>query len=96
MARVNGLNQITGKLANISFYTIQGSDQVYVRTKGGPKKRAIKTKPQFDKLRRNNSEWAACAKTGRSIREAYYKLKHLEDYPAIGSLNALAKKDAAF
>lgn len=92
MARVKGLNKITGTLANISFYTIQGSDQVYVRTKGGPKKKAIKTKPQFEKLRRNNSEWAACANMGKSIREAYYKLKHLEDYPAIGSLNGLAKK----
>lgn len=96
MARVKGLNKITGTLANISFYTIQGSDQVYVRTKGGPKKKAIKTKPQFEKLRRNNSEWAACAKTGRNIREAYYKLKHLEDYPAIGALNALAKRIQVF
>jgi hypothetical protein len=92
MARVNGLNKITGKLANASFYTIQGGDQVYVRSKGGPKKRAIKTKPQFEKLRRNNSEWKACAKMGGCIRYAYFDMKHLEDYPVIGSLNAITKK----
>jgi hypothetical protein len=96
MARVNGLNKITGKLANASFYTIQGGDQVYVRSKGGPKKRAIKTKPQFEKLRRNNSEWKACTKMGGWIRYAYFDMKHLEDYPAIGSLNALTKKIQAF
>ena len=92
MARVNGLNKITGKLANASFYTIQGGDQVYVRSKGGPKKRAIKTKPQFEKLRRNNSEWKGCTKMAGWIRYAYFDMKHLEDYPVIGSLNAITKK----
>ena len=92
MARVNGFNKITGKLANASFYTIQGGDQVYVRSKGGPRKRAIKTKPQFEKLRRNKSEWSACTKMGGSIRSAYFYMKHLEDYPVIGSLNAITKK----
>ncbi|MEI7676466.1 MAG: hypothetical protein WCJ03_06785 [Bacteroidales bacterium] len=92
MAQVKGLNKITGKFANASFYTIQGGDQVYVRSKGGPTKRAIKTKPQFEKLRRNNSEWKACTKMGGSIRYAYFDMKHLEDYPVIGALNAIAKK----
>jgi hypothetical protein len=92
MAKVNGLNKITGTLSNVTFYTIQGSEQVYVRTKGGPKKYAIKTKPQFEKLRRNNKEWSICARMGAMIRDTYQELKHLEDYPAIGSLNGLAKK----
>ncbi len=92
MARVKGMQKIVGSFANASFYTIQGSDEVYVRSKGGPSKRAIKTKPQFEKLRRNNSEWSACSKMGSNMRTGYYYLKHLEDYPIIGSLNALAKK----
>jgi hypothetical protein len=92
MARVKGIQKIVGSFANASFYTIQGGEQVYVRIKGGPSKRAIKTKPQFEKLRRNNSEWSACAKMGSNLRTGYYYLRHLEDYPIIGSLNAIAKK----
>lgn len=92
MAIVKGMQKIVGSFANASFYTIQGSDEVYVRSKGGPSKRAIKTKPQFEKLRRNNSEWSACSKMGSNMRTGYYYLKHLEDFPIIGSLNALAKK----
>ena len=92
MARVKGMQTIVGGFANASFYTIQGGDPVYVRIKGGPSKRAIKTKHQFEKLRRNNSEWTACTKMGSLIRYAYFEMKQLEDYPVIGSLNALTKK----
>jgi hypothetical protein len=92
MARVKGMQKIVGGFANASFYTIQGGDQVYVRIKGGPSKRAIKTKPQFEKLRRNNNEWKACTKMGSNIRTSYYRLTHLEDFPAIGTLNGIAKK----
>ena len=35
------LIKFSGKLANASFYIIQGGDQVYVRSKGDQKKRAI-------------------------------------------------------
>jgi len=92
MARVKGMQKIVGGFANASFYTIQGSEEVYVRIKGGPSKRAIKTKPQFEKLRRNNNEWKACTKMGSNIRQAYYRLNCLEDFPAIGTLNGVAKK----
>jgi len=93
MARIkNGFPAIVGNVSNLSFYTIQGSDQVYVRSKGGPSANAIKKKPQFEKLRRNNSEWRVCTFVGKSIRECYAPLKHLEDFPAIGTLNAIAKK----
>lgn len=93
MARIkNGFPAIVGNVSNLSFYTIQGSDQVYVRSKGGPSANAIKKKPQFEKLRRNNSEWRGCTFMGKSFRECYAPLKHLEDFPAIGTLNAIAKK----
>ena len=92
MARVKGMQKIVGSFANASFYTIQGGDEVYVRIKGGPSKRAIKTNPQFEKLRRNNNEWKACTKMGSKIRQGYYRLNCLEDFPAIGTLNGVAKK----
>jgi hypothetical protein len=41
---------------------------VVVRTKGGPSKNQIETKPQFEKLRRCNSEWVGCTRMGSKIR----------------------------
>lgn len=92
MVIVKGMQKIVGGFANASFYTIQGGDEVYVRIKGGPSKRAIKTKPQFEMLRRNNNEWKACTKMASNIRQSYYRLNCLEDFPAIGTLNGVAKK----
>lgn len=82
---------MTGSLGKLSMYTMQGHDEVIIRTKGGPTKRQIKTKPEFEKLRRNNSEWAGCTKMGSQIRESIYPMKRLEDYPITGTLNAICK-----
>jgi hypothetical protein len=38
MARVKQLDQITGTIGKLSFYTRKGSDQIFVRTKGGASK----------------------------------------------------------
>lgn len=92
MARAKNLMEITGSMANFSMYKLQGHDEVIVRSKGGPSKYQIKTKPQFEKVRRNNNEWKACTNMTGQIRQAYYYLKNLEDYPASGSLNALCKQ----
>lgn len=96
MAVVKGFQQITGSLQNTTFYTIQGSDRVYVRTKGGPSKRMIKTSPAFEKVRCNNEEWKGCTQMASAIREAFRALKGVEDYPVIGSLNAMAKQIQSF
>ncbi len=92
MAIVKGFQKITGALQNASFYTVQGGDQVYVRMKGGPSKRMIKKSPNFEKVRRNNEEWKGCTRLAKAMRDSFYPLKALEDYPVIGSLNAIAKK----
>jgi hypothetical protein len=92
MAIVKGFQKITGALQNATFYTIQGGDQVYVRMKGGPSKRMIKTSPKFEKVRRNNEEWKGCTRLASAIRGSFYPLKSLEDYPVIGALNAIAKQ----
>ncbi len=91
MARLDGLTQMTGSMANISMYKLQGHDKIIIRVKGGPKKYQIKTKPQFEKLRRNNTEWRTCTKMASQIRWAYYTMHSLEDYPTSGALNALCK-----
>lgn len=92
MARAKNLMEITGSMANFSMYKLQGHDDVIVRSKGGPSKYQIKTKPQFEMVRRNNNEWKACTNMTGQIRQAYYYLKRLEDYPTSGSLNAICKQ----
>jgi len=92
MARMKSFMQMTGSMAMVSMYTIQGSDQVIIRTKGGPNKYQIKTKPQFEKVRRNNSEWSGCTKMGSQIRTSFMNMNRMEDYPVTGALNAICKE----
>ena len=91
MARLKNLTQMTGPMANISMYTRNGSDEVIIRTKGGPSKKQIKTRPEFEPVRLNNAEWAGCMKMSSQIRRACLEMKSLEDYPVTSTLNALAK-----
>lgn len=79
-------------MANISMYKRHGSDEVIVRRKGGPKKDHIKTKPKFAEVRKNNSEWAGCAKMGSKIRVSFKIMNRIEDYAVSGALNALSKQ----
>lgn len=78
-------------MANLSMYSLQGHDEIIVRTKGGPSKKQIKTNPQFEAVRRNNREWSGCTLMSRQIRNAFYPMNRLEDFPLTGSLNALCK-----
>ena len=91
MAISKNFLQLTGSFANVSMYRLPGSDQVVVRAKGGPNKHQIKTKPQFKKVRENNSEWAGCIKMSRNIRHSFKIMHRLEDYPVTGALNAISK-----
>jgi len=68
MASSKSILQIEGSLANVSMYRMHGTDKLVVRMKGGPTKEQIKTKPQFLKLRQNNSEWTGCTLMGSQIR----------------------------
>lgn len=92
MAISKNFLQLTGSFANVSMYRLPGSDEVVVRTKGGPSKHQIKTKPQFKKVRENNSEWTGCSKMARSIRISFEVMHRLEDYPVTGALNAICKE----
>jgi len=89
---MKNIMQMTGSMANVSMYTMQGHDEVIIRMKGGPNKRQIKTKPQFEKVRRNNSEWAGCTKMVSQIRLSFRNMNRMEDYPVTGALNAICKQ----
>jgi len=92
MAISKSIMQLTGSIANVSMYKLHGSDQVVVRLKGGPRKNDINTKPQFEKMRRNNSEWTGCTRMGSNIRSSFQPMNRLEDYPVMGALNAICKQ----
>ncbi len=96
MARVKGLMQITGNMKGVSMYTMRGSEEVIIRTKGGPSKRTIKTRESCKALRNNGMEWKGCTKTASVIRRAVEPLLRVADYNVMGALNALCKKIQCF
>jgi hypothetical protein len=91
MARVKSLDQITGSLKNLSFYTRKGSDQIFVRTKGGATKEQIKRRPEFESVRKNNKEFGGCSKMSKEIRLTFSSLAHVADYNLAPVLCSLAK-----
>ena len=91
MARVKSLDQITGSLKNLSFYTRKGSDQIYVRTKGGASKEKIKRNPEFENVRKSNKEFGGCSKMSKQIRLTFFGLEHVADYNLSSVLCSLAK-----
>ena len=91
MARVKNLDQITGSLKNLSFYTRKGSDAIFVRTKGGPSKEKIKRNPEFEGLRRINREFGGCSAMSKQIRQSFGELSHVADYNLSSALNSLMK-----
>jgi len=91
MARVKQLDQITGSIGNLSFYTRKGSDQIFVRTKGGASKEKIKRNPEFENVRKNNKEFGGCSKISKQIRLTFFDLAHVADYNLSSVLCSLAK-----
>lgn len=92
MARVKGLFQVTGSMKGVSMYTMRGSDEVIIRTKGGPNKQTIKTSESCKGLRESGSEWSGCTKAASSLRRALEPVARLADYNVMGGMNALCKK----
>jgi hypothetical protein len=80
MAIAKGIIQMTGSVGNLSFYTIAGSDKVIVRTKGGASKKQIAKAPEFEKLRKHQSEWGGCVQFSQGMRKAIGELYRLADY----------------
>ncbi len=92
MARVKGLTQVTGALKGVSMYTMRGSNEVIMRTKGGPSKQTIKTRESCKGLRDSGKEWGGCTKAASALRRALEPLMRLADYNVMGGMNALCKK----
>lgn len=80
MAIVKGFLQMTGSIRGVSFYTMTGSDQVIMRTKGGPRKNRIAKGAEFEKLRKHQDEWGGCVQFARGVRRAVDEVYRLADY----------------
>jgi hypothetical protein len=92
MARVKGILQVTGGMKGVSMYTMRGSEEVIMRTKGGPSKNTIKNSESCKGLRDSGTEWSGCTKAASAMRRALEPILRLADYNVMGGLNAVCKK----
>ncbi len=92
MARVNGPFNITGGIKGVSFYTMKGSDTVFMRTKGGPSKRRMKVGSEFELVRKHQVEWSACVFFSNSLNKVTYGFKKMGDYNVAPVWNGIGKK----
>jgi hypothetical protein len=86
----NGI-QFIGGISGVTAYTRKGSDKVYIKSKGGPSREAIKNSPRFELSRQNMSEFSNCSKGGSSIRKAVIGVCHLANFNLLPKLTALSK-----
>lgn len=62
-------NNFTGKLGDLTFYRVSGSDRVRVRHARGPSSERVKTERKFQRTRENAAELGGSSTAGRHIRE---------------------------
>ncbi len=92
MAKIKGVNLMTGAIGGITMYTMKGHEGVIARAKGGPSKSRIKRSASCARIRENNAEWVGCTKMSCAVRKACYTGKRLADYNTSGPVNALMKQ----
>jgi hypothetical protein len=91
MATVNGIFKVTGSLQNVSFYSIKGSDKVYMRTKGGPTARRMKVGPEFALVRKHQAEWKGCVLFSQRLKMCLDSIYRMRDFNVAPVLNGIAK-----
>ncbi len=92
MAIIKGAFQMEGGIRGMSFYTIAGSDKVVMRTKGGPTARRLRYGKEFEKVRKHQTEWAACILFSKGLRYALRENYRLADYNVSPVWNGIGKK----
>ena len=91
MGKLSGPIRFQGKLSDISAYTMKGCEGTVLRRGWGPSKKDIKTKDQYDLLRRNNSEFGGRSTTAAFIKKLLGPLKGVLDYNLGPVLTGLLK-----
>ena len=82
---------MTGGIKGVSFYSLKGSDKVFMRTKGGPTKDQLANSPKYSEVRKQQKEFGGCAKFGSLARYSFGGLHRLADYNMTPVLNGIGK-----
>ena len=88
MARMIGPFTVIGRLGNVSVYKRKGSDEVFVRMKGGPSAETIKKSPSMQNLREHNIEFGGCGRSGGLIKDATDPVSYLRDFNIVSEFNS--------
>jgi hypothetical protein len=91
MTKVKGFLEMNGSIKGVTFYTRRGSDQVIMRTKGITAIEKMKTAPQYEKLRKNQTEFGGSSKFASMAKYAFGGLKRLADYNLNATLSSIGK-----
>ena len=91
MATAKGIFKMSGAFGTASCYSLPGSDQMIIRTKGGPTARRMKVGPEFETVRKHQKEWRACVKFSQSLKSAMGDVYRLADYNVSPVWNGLGK-----
>ncbi|MGC8750614.1 hypothetical protein [Hydrotalea sp.] len=89
MATMHNNFMFTGSIGNVTAYRIQGSDKIYLRTKGGANKQKIKNHPNFAFTRALNREFAERVWAAKQLLQAIIPLKQVVNYNLMAAFNRL-------
>jgi len=82
---------MTGGIKGVSFYSLKGSDKVFMRTKGGPTKDQLANSPKYSEVRKQQKEFGGCSRFGSLARYSFGGLHRLADYNMTPVLNGIGK-----
>ncbi len=71
MATYKSLIEITGKVGDLVFYTLNGKP--VVRRKSGFSKEGFENNPNYKKVKENSTEFGHCSKSGKLLRTTIEK-----------------------
>jgi hypothetical protein len=93
MARQKGIMKYVGTIGDVRHFKIKGQSGYFAGMIGGPTDTQVKTAPEFERTRENMSEFAGCAKAGKSVRVALSEvLNGMTDPQVTGRLTSIMKK----
>ena len=91
MAKVSMNMPLTNSLGDYSIYPMKGVKKLIIRAKGGPSKEQIAKSPQFERLRKSQSEFAGAGKASGLIMHTTKGINHLADHTFSGMLTKVCR-----
>lgn len=92
MARLRGPIQFTGSLGELSAYTTEGSDEIFLRRKTGPTTKQFLTSASYELPRKNSTEFGGCGRASGLVMDAFDLLRPLPLKGTSGKLTGLLKR----